>query len=468
MADPGSGQPRGALDEMRRIAGRAFSGVPDFRSAGAGADGSPLSWLLSQSSLIDAYRQSVPRALGGYGRVVNDEFDAIRAQEPETRERTTRIGQYPELDGAPLRQGRKAAAARQVAQVAGLAAKDLTTQGIQNIWWFLNAYEAASNLAGRTALHRSIAGIREPGREDRFDAPPGAPMSRHHLRFAAAFPLILGASAATGTLFRQPGYEAVLPSEEDKRQSADPLAETVMRAVGRTGPLLPYAEFAKERPDVSKGEYEAYKAFLFGDKSMIKFNADGIHGPEVNFVGKSVPLLTGILPVAGGIVGMAAGARMAGRRVAAAGDFSRLRAKGELDPHAPDSILGTEERLKQARKLLEDARRHGTGTDAVMVTMNDGSTKTVGVFGTPGGKFTLDQADQIYREAAQAHAAQLDKTELPLLGGAILGASAGLGITGAGAMLLEQIRRANNLEQNRREAEQARQAQLQAAPGPVS
>ena len=464
-----------------RIFGRAYSGVPDYRSAGAHADGSPLAWLLSQSSLIDAYRQSAPRFLGGYGGKVNAEFDELRAQEPEVRERTTRVGQYPELDGAPLRPGKKAAAARQAAQVAGLAAKDVTTQGIQNIWWFLNAYEAASNLGGRMALHQSLADpkpgklspwtwerpIREPGREDRSDTPPGAPMSRHHLRFAAAFPLILGASAATGTLVRQPGYAAVLPGEEDKRQSADPLGETVMRAVGRSGPLLPYDEFVKERPDVSKGEYEAYKAFLFGDKSMIKFNADGIHGPEVNFVGKSVPLLTGILPVVGGIAGLRIGTRMAGRKVAEAGDFSRLRAKGQLDPYKPDPVLGTEERLNQARRLLEDARRHGTGTDSVTVAMQDGTIKKVGVFGEAGKKFTIPEAEQIHRDAAQEHAIQLDKVELPLLRGALLGASAGLGITGAGAMLLEQIRRANNLEQNRREAAQAQQqtAPASASPG---
>jgi hypothetical protein len=157
---------------------------------------------------------------------------------------------------------------------------------------------------------------------------------------------------------------------------------------------------------------------------------------------------------------------MAGRKVAAKGDFSRLRAKGELDPREPDPILGTEERLKQARKLLEDAKRHGTGTDAVRVIMNDGSTKTVGVFGAPGGKFTLDQADQIHREAAKAHAVQLDKVELPLLQGSILGASAGLGITGAGAMLLEQIRRANNLQQNLQEEEEARRAAALIAPAP--
>jgi hypothetical protein len=472
---------RPRLDEAAQVFGRAYSSVPDFRSGNQHptqhrSDANPLAWLLSQSSLIDATRQVAPRfefnvrgkkiAVGGYGDQINNEFDELRDREPEVRERTTRIGQYPELEGVPLTPGRTGTIGRQAAQVAGLAAKDVTTQGLQNIWWFLNAYEAASNLGGRMAIHGSIEGIREPLRENRFDAPPGAPMSRNHLRFAAAFPIILGASAATGTLFRQPGYSAVLPSEEDRRQSSDPLAEAAMRAVGRTGSLLPYDEFVKERPDVSRGEYESYKAFLHGDKSMIKFTPEGVNGPEINFVGKSIPLLTGLLPVIGGIAGMREGIRMAGRKVAAKGDFSKLNARGVLDPFAEDEILGTKERLQQARNLLADARRHGTGTDAVGVTMNDGSTKTVGVFGAPGGKFTIAEATQIHNEAARAHAAQLDKVELPLLQGSILGASAGLGITGAGAMLLEQVRRANNLEQNRQEEEEARRAAALIAPAP--
>lgn len=443
MAEVGNSQPRRRLEELMQVLGRSFSSTPDWRSAGQ-KEATPVDWLLGQSSLIDAARQVLPRRVGGYGSAVTDEFEAVRAQDPRVRERTTRVGEYPELAGQPLRPGRAAAAGRQAAQVAGLALKDVTTQGIQNIWWFLNAYEAASSLAGRQAMHGALKGVREPGRSDRFDAPAGSPLSRHHLRFAATFPLILGAASATGTLLRQPGYAAVLPSEEDKRQSADPLSETVMRAVGRTGALLPYDEFVKERPDVSRGEYESYKAFLFGDKSMVKFNPDGIHGAEVNFVGKSVPLLTGVLPIIGGIVGTQVGLRMAGRRVAERGGFSRLYAEG-----VKGDKMGTKKTLEEASGLLADVRRHGTGTDVR------------GVFGEVGAKYEEKDAFAIYDKASKRHSRQLDAVELPLLGGAILGASAGLGITGAGAMLLEQIRRAGNFEENRRQAEQARRSEAQ-------
>ena len=89
-----------------------------------------------------------------------------------------------------------------------------------------------------------------------------------------------------------------------------------MRAIGRTGQLLPYDEFVQERPDVSRGEYESYKAFLHGDKSLLKFNADGIQGAEVNFLGKSIPLLTGLAPLVGCVIGGRVGVRLAGRRLA--------------------------------------------------------------------------------------------------------------------------------------------------------
>ena len=64
------------------------------------------------------------------------------------------------------------------------------------------------------------------------------------------------------------GYEAVIPDEDNKKQSANPVLEVATKyLMGRTGNLLPYDEFSKERPDVSRGEYNAYKAFKY-DKDV--------------------------------------------------------------------------------------------------------------------------------------------------------------------------------------------------------
>ena len=90
--------------------------------------------------------------------------------------------------------------------------------------------------------------------------------------------------------------------------------------MGRTGNLLPYDEFRKVRPDVSEEEYRAYQAFKF-DKSTdmdisdgdiglpggaLKFTTEGIHGPELQFLGRSLPTTTGLVPYLGALAGGAA------------------------------------------------------------------------------------------------------------------------------------------------------------------
>lgn len=120
------------------------------------------------------------------------------------------------------------------------------------------------------------------------------------------------------------GYEAAIPSQEDPTKTANVLMEVGAKYIlGRTGNLLPYNQFKQERPDVSKGEFNAYKAFKY-DKSLdlditdgdftlptgiVKGTTDGIHGPEIQFIGRSLPLLTTGLPFAAAVAGTAMGVR---------------------------------------------------------------------------------------------------------------------------------------------------------------
>ena len=89
--------------------------------------------------------------------------------------------------------------------------------------------------------------------------------------------------------------------------------------------MLPYDEFKKVRPDVSKSEYNAYKAFkwdknmdfdlsdgdITGPAAAFKYTNEGIHGPEVQFLGRSLPVTTGIIPYASAVAGSALGVRSA-------------------------------------------------------------------------------------------------------------------------------------------------------------
>ena len=97
--------------------------------------------------------------------------------------------------------------------------------------------------------------------------------------------------------------------------------------MGRTGNLLPFEEFQKVRPDVSRDEYNEYKAHKFskgldlnptdgdiiGPMGLFKAKSDGIHGPEVELLGKTLPVTTGVVPfataLAGGVLGGRAGVK---------------------------------------------------------------------------------------------------------------------------------------------------------------
>ena len=118
------------------------------------------------------------------------------------------------------------------------------------------------------------------------------------------------------------GYKAALPSEDDPTKTENIMGEIAMKYVmGRTGNLLPYDEFAKVRPDVSKDEYNRYQAFKYdkgtdlnpldGDITIagggLKATDEGIHGPELQFLGRSLPVTTGIIPFATAVAGGAAG-----------------------------------------------------------------------------------------------------------------------------------------------------------------
>ncbi len=118
------------------------------------------------------------------------------------------------------------------------------------------------------------------------------------------------------------GYKAALPSEDDPTKTENILGEIAMKYVmGRTGNLLPYDEFVKVRPDVSKDEYNRYQAFKYdkatdlnpldGDITIagggLKATDEGIHGPEVQFLGRSLPVTTGIVPFTTSVAGGAAG-----------------------------------------------------------------------------------------------------------------------------------------------------------------
>lgn len=261
---------------------------------------------------------SVP--LGGFNEKEIQRLDAYRdgdpslemEGDPEVQRNTVRVGKFPVPGGeVPTGDSFRAAAT----QAAGVGLADLASDGLRNIWWFLNAPQALTQLA-------MLQGTQNAGQEHQALGRQAPLIKNRTVRMATTLPALIGVSMAVGNAYRQPGFKAVVPSEMDPTQTADPLAELGSRYfLGRSGALLPYEEFVKERPDVSKGEYEAYKSYLFGNALPLKATAEGIHGPEVTFLGKSIPLATGILPAVAAVIGGRRGARKAGARLAREGDL---------------------------------------------------------------------------------------------------------------------------------------------------
>ena len=146
------------------------------------------------------------------------------------------------------------------------------------------------------------------------------------------------------------GYTAAVPSKEDLTKTDNVLLEVGAKYIlGRTGNLLPWEEFKKVRPDVSKSDYMKYKAFKYDKKTdlnplddgqvnlplgIAKYTNDGIHGAELQFLGRSLPIATSVMPTATAIAGTAMGVRtgrpIRGGIVGGLAGFAAGRIGGEL------------------------------------------------------------------------------------------------------------------------------------------
>ena len=300
------------------------------RDAGVEIEQAPVSHMATASPAIDTLRQILPEnvgevelakratallpddlqakvnqiPLGGLTEDERAEREYLRDKYPEVAEQTTYVGETTE---GPTSQRRQVTSKREkLAQAVGSVINDAMTDGMRNIWWFLNAPQAITQIAVlqgiNTAKQRNMdTSVR------RADSPV---FQSRGLRMAASAPAVIAVSMGLGNAYRQPGYKAVVPDEEDPTKSANLLAEGIDRYfLGRSGQLLPYDEFVKERPDVSRAEYNQYKQYLFGNKGVVKATMDGVQGPEVTFMGKSLPLMTAILPGAAGVLGVRRGIR---------------------------------------------------------------------------------------------------------------------------------------------------------------
>ena len=299
--------------------------------------------------------------------------------------------------------------AGRIGQLGGALGADLIQDKSRSIWWLLNAAQAAGNVANDYAIKQAnpalfgatdlntpykIADLKkagltrktESGREVPIDGVFSANGRAKKRNYRSGLVAALGAPAGfainQGMGLMTPfggyqGYEAVVPDQDDPSKTSNVVAEVASKYIlGRTGNLLDWDEFKKVRPDVSQGEYNAYKAFKY-DKAVdlnpfddghislpagvARVTADGIHGAELQFLGRSLPVNTAIIPFMSAVAGTMAGVRK-GRRYRPNGDLA-----GQVDPNAVKRGLigGTAGTLGgiAVGNLLEAERRRRNQSD---------------------------------------------------------------------------------------------------------
>lgn len=375
-------------EQLWEIFSRSFRANPrkyaDHQRTGDEWENTPVYDMLEGSPALNLLRQYLPRPLGGYSAAERQAYGAARRGTALTpgdqalREATIERGYVPIGEGREIpTPGPRAA----MAQAAGALTADVVADGARNIWWFLNAPQALASLAIQQALATS-----SPDLKAAAGVSPQVPwLKNRNLRMAATAPAWIAMSLGIGNLARQDGYKAVVPSEDDPTQSANLLQEGVERYfLGRTGALLPYDQFVQERPDVSRGEYERYKAYLHGSNAPLKATLDGIHGPEVTFMGKSIPVLTTVLPAVAAIAGTRYGVRRAAQ------SLSGLDRRGQPIAGAPNRLEQAEalRREWRATSPIKEAEREAARQDYERVQRQNEAALLKGALAYGGGATT--------------------------------------------------------------------------------
>ena len=274
---------------------------------------------------------------------------AFRIQELTGRLRPEKRQALEELD-----MQLKGSAARKTGQLVGSAANDLTQDTTRSVYWLLNALQATGEVINEQALSRVVPELYKKSRVQSAEIPFKSTSSGNVPRYlnmqdkdsikemvdtkkakyvdnkltasrgysfddsgdlqkrnyspgmVQSLAIPTGIAINTGLGLMSPfggaeGYKAALPSEDDPTKSSNVVGEIGLKyLMGRTGQLLPYEEFKKVRPDVSRDEYKRYQAFKYdkredynptdGDLTIgagaLKFTDEGIHGPEVQFLGR--------------------------------------------------------------------------------------------------------------------------------------------------------------------------------------
>lgn len=305
-------------------------------AGGLGDEGTPMEERLGRNLLISRIREN----LGIANRAMQEE----------------RVKMGIGLEKGPV---------RRTVQLGGNAVRDILNDDTRGLWWYINALPAVGELLTQEAHRRAKPELYKRGaiKDNKGKDASGA------LRL---LPVPAGIAINTGLGLMSPfggaeGYKAAIPSKEDPTKTENMLGEIALKYfMGRTGNLLPYEEFRKVRPDVSPAEFGKYKAFKYdknedwnpvddGQITMLagalKYTNEGIHGPEVQFLGRGLPVTTGVVPFVGSVLGGVGGlrSRAVGKGAITAGTLGGFAGLG-----AGQIVGNAIEQERRRRNLVEN------------------------------------------------------------------------------------------------------------------
>jgi hypothetical protein len=184
---------------------------------------------------------------------------------------TARRRAFPEIANS--------SAGDKAAFLGGRVIGDVVGYGTRKLFWNMNPEDAMGTAAREIAVRQGLN-------------PVQAQLARAGT--ATALGLVSGnynplnfAQGGRGT-----GFSAANPTDEDPRESENPLTEMLFdrMMLGRTGRILPWEQFHEERPDVPYAKYAAYQDYLRSPAALglVKGTMAGIDGPEARVVGYRV------------------------------------------------------------------------------------------------------------------------------------------------------------------------------------
>ena len=357
-------------------------------------------------------------------------WEAMMGTHPGIYRMKEALGRIKPEDKQALREHNmdlRGSTAHKTGQFLGSAANDLTQDATRSIYWLLNAAQATGEVINESVLakvipelyqkslvqstdvpFKKVAGGKEKrilnikdkqmreemlkrgyaknimqGGEEKLTAARGYSFDdagdlqkRNYspgMVQALAIPTGVAINSGLGLLTPFGGYEgykAAVPSDEDPTKTDNVALEVGLKyLMGKTGNLLPYSEFNKVRPDVSREEYNKYQAFKYdkdedynpfddGNFSIgggaLRGTTDGIHGAELQFLGRSLPATTAGIPYLTALAGTVGGA-LAGRSRGKAAIGGLVGGMGGVSAGiAAGNIIEQERRRRNAQENLAD------------------------------------------------------------------------------------------------------------------